>query len=84
MTKEKAMEIAQQYAKKHHPNYDRIWYAGEKSKWHFVWMKNTSLPRYTGLGVAIKISPSGDVYYIDSGMETLQISRDARRLNSGD
>ena len=84
MTKDEAMEIAYQYAKEYYPNYDRIWYAGEKSGWHFVWMKNTSLPRYTGLGVAIKISPLGETYYIENGMETLQVSREARRLNSTD
>ena len=84
MEKEKAMALAVEYANKNYPDCDIVWYAGEKSGWHFVWIKNSSLPRYTGLGRAITISPEGNISKVPGGMETLQVSRDAINLNSRD
>lgn len=82
MTKEEATILAREYANKNHPDCDLVWYAGEKSGYHFVWIKNTSISRYTGLGSAIKISPKGKISRVEGGMETLQISRHAIKLNS--
>lgn len=83
MNELKAMKIAQQYAAQHFAKCNIVWYAGEKSGWHFVWLKNTSMPRYTGFGNAIKISPSGEVVEINNNAEIHQISKSAIKLHDG-
>ena len=83
MNKEKALSIAQRYVAESDMNYDVIWYAGETDGWHFVWLKNTTLARYTGMGEAIKISPSGKIVSVVDGIELHQIAKAAVKLNNG-
>lgn len=83
MTKEEAMKIANNYSQKYYPNCDIVWYAGEIDGFHFVWIKDTTMPRYTGFGSAISISPKGDISKITSNAEIHEISKSAYELNDG-
>jgi hypothetical protein len=83
MTKDEALKIAQRYAIQHGLHCDIVWYAGNRNGFHYVWLKNTSLPRYTGFGYAVRISPTGEIVEINSNIEIHEIATAAIKLHDG-
>jgi hypothetical protein len=83
MNEQKALQIANEYAKQHNWNCDIVWFAGVVDEHYFVWLKNTSLPRYTGFGYAVRISPTDEIVDIESNIELHEISKAAMKLNNG-
>jgi hypothetical protein len=83
MNEQKALQLATEYARQHNWNCDIIWHAGVIRGYHFVWLKNTSLPRYTGFGHALRISPNGEITEIESNIEIHEIAKDAIKKHEG-
>lgn len=75
------MKIGNNYSQKYYPNCDIVWYAGEIDSFHFVWIKDTTMPRYTGFGSAIRISPKGNIYKITSNAEINEVRKSAIKLH---
>lgn len=83
MNEQKALQIANEYAKQHNLHCDIVWFAGVVDEHYFVWLKNTSLPRYTGFGYAVRISPTGEIVEINSNIEIHEIATAAIKLHDG-
>lgn len=62
MDKEKALQIAHEYAKTQKEyKFNVILYAGIFDGAHCVWLKDTSMPRYTGGGCVLSVYEDGAI-----------------------